>query len=416
MAIIAYFLLIFVLPRLRLSGGLYSPGPHWVQLYLLIPIFILPSTIFVSLGFGQVSFYNLDKFPEAVLIQGSLWVIYSVVIYLLSLFLFDRLFGSYKFKQGCAEKPLITILVISCLIVFCLILVYFYSGTLPIINLTNDSVRVLRKVASENTPGYIKNILIVLGVLGACYSGSIYTLKGYRLSSVFLLIICCIGLGWDGSKSSFAFGILFFYFSFLYFSNKEINIIRLLKILVVCIFIVFSFYFFSYTDKDVFEILKQIIGRIFLGQMAGFYEAFYLASPDPVYVLNWIPFGSLFGINVEPFAKKLMTDLYGESDTLSFLNSFFIQEAWASFGVLGLLLSPVVVAFSCVASSHMMVGIVKNIASYRFTLSAVFIVFYRPSIVGELGNFVFFKGFIFNVSVIVFVALSIMLVNQLVRK
>ena len=401
LTLFTYGLIFWVSKKLKLSNGITASGPYWKILLVTIPLFVLPMPLLVSVGVYEIFFYSVKEIDISIVYKGSFWILYAVNVYILSLVFFDKSWKGYGDKYTYNDNPTVISFTIAFSIFFLLFLVFHYSGTIPILNLGGDSIRFLRKSASDSTPGYVRNSLQVIGVLGSAYSGTLWATNKNKALSIMLLIICCIGLGWSGSKSGIMYGFLFFFFSYLMYSGKRLKIITMFFVSAFSLSVVFALYLLSYQGRDLESIATQIMGRMFMGQMVGFYEALNRFEPNPIYMLNWIPFGGAFGINVEPFAKQLMTDIHGESDTLSYMNSLFIQEAWATLGVLGIIISPVIVAFNTIASMRFVFYIIRKIAGPRLAYSSLFVVLNYPSIVGELGAFVFFKGLIFNAFILI---------------
>lgn len=413
LTLFTYGLIFWVSKKLKLSNGITSPGPYWKILLIVIPFFILPMPLLMSIGVYEIFFYSVKDIDISIVYKGSFWVLYAVNVYILSLVFFDKIWKGYSNNFSQNDNPTVITSVIVFSILLLLILVFHFSSTIPILNLGNDSIRVLRKIASDNTPGYVRNSLQVVSVLGSAYAGTLWATSKNRLLSLVLLFFCCIGLGWNGSKSGVVYAFLFFFFSYLMYSGRNLKITTIFSLAAVVLGTVLALYLLSYQGRSLESIVTQIVGRVFMGQMIGFYEALNRFEPNPVYILNWIPFGGAFGINVEPFAKQLMTDIHGETDTLGYMNSLFIQEAWATLGVLGIIISPVIVAFNTIVSMRFIFYFARKIAGPRFAYSSLFVVLNSPSIVGELGAFVFFKGLIFNAFILIVIALIVFLAGKI---
>lgn len=219
--------------KLKLSNGVTSPGPYWNILLIIIPFFILPISILISLGVYEIFFYSVKDIDIATVYKGSFWVLYAVNIYILSLVFFDKVWKGYKSTFSYNDNPTIIFFVIVFFICLLLFMVYYFSRTVPILNLGSDSIRLLRKIASDNTPGYVRNSLRVISVLGSAYAGTLWATSKSRLLSLVMLFFCCIGLGWNGSKSGVVYAFLYFFFSYLMYSGRKLKIKTIFSLVVV---------------------------------------------------------------------------------------------------------------------------------------------------------------------------------------
>ena len=166
------------------------------------------------------------------------------------------------------------------------------------------------------------------------------------ISSFLILIL-------DLSKSP----IFFYIFGFLFIkiaNGYKFNFVKVAKYTsttLLSLLFIYSLLADTSQVKSIWEYLSSyntgIIGRIILSQAAGTYlalEAFPSLHPH-------IGFNSLttFIPNYSERMGRIVMEIYNasafESGTAGSMNTLFIAEAWANFGLIGIIISPLIVGF-----------------------------------------------------------------------
>lgn len=258
---------------------------------------------------------------------------------------------------------------------------------------------------------YIRNILgLIMAPLMSYISYSYYKLtrsnsdlKWFILmfvtSSIFLLI--------DLQKSPFILylsGFLMLRIMML----DGVSLKRILRYGVFAFLLLVTFYIFlseGFNADTLFSYNYGIVGRVTLTSVAGFFHALEI-FPDKIHNLG---ISSMSGFISNTFdvefnvraGRLIMIELFPESiyhGTVGVINSIFLSEAWANFGLLGLLLSPVYVGF--------IIGCLYNfiLISPKSPLFLGIYAYYsfRPTIIGGFNEYLYNPGNILIVALVLF--------------
>lgn len=246
------------------------------------------------------------------------------------------------------------------------ILIMFYNiGGIPILGilkgLSSEQLAFNRIDVSTNYSGnqYLRNIIALnLTPMLAYILYAYYQLFRRKTDLVWFLIMfffSVLASTFDMSKSPLVFFLIGFFF---------INVILNIEVSYWAFFKKFGGYFvvliviyISITGHDKIKELffihnHGITGRIILSQACGTYLMFN-SYPDMLPHIGWSSlssfFSSIFNIdNVERSARQIQyiyNMYYVERGTTGVINTFFIGEAWANFGIIGVLLAPLYVGF-----------------------------------------------------------------------
>lgn len=399
--LLCLFVVVFTLSKLRLANGLGSPGPYWNIFLFQLPISVLPVIVFAH-GFNNNvrSYYNI--IPDSELIVATMWLIYGVILFCFSFVLFEKLFGVYKSSKVNDQDSLVFISVILTVLVL-ISIVYLKAGDLPILHLGSSYVNIARKDIGAYS-NYYSSMIQVVSFFGMAYAGSVERNKHCNAKYV-MILFCCVGLLWQGSKGPILSGLLTFVFSFYFFHGLRLNFKKIILIIVFCLIGVWGLYKVTMPDLSGDELVNRVFGRLLVSQMEGYYRALAFSTPDAKYIANWIPFSGALGFNEVSFTKQLMIDTYGDSLTSGHMNSFFMQEAWGVIGTLGLIVSPLIVAFSITVSLRLIRFSLHRIAGPRFIISCFYSYLAVVSITGGFAQFPFFRGAI--IAIVYFLTLAI---------
>lgn len=276
----------------------------------------------------------------------------------------------------------------------------------------------LRQVVNREFGGitYIKNILglglsPILSYIFYCY----YRLYKEKIDLVFfwLLFFSSISIVSFGyAKSPLAFYFLGFFFLKIALGDK-ISYMKLLKYILFILSLIVIFYFITGFEGGFLDLFSSynsgILGRILLSQAFGTYMAFDL-YPLIYEHIGFSSFTSIFGDSRDRMAREIMIYINptGINDGVAgVINSLFIAEAWANWGVLGVILSVIWVGF--------LIQLIYSFFLYGkktpLTLGIYAYICYTLPITGGINDFIynpmFFMIFIIFTSIVWFVRLGL---------
>lgn len=168
-----------------------------------------------------------------------------------------------------------------------------------------------------------------------------------------MLVASILILTYDLEKSP----LLWYFLGFMFFrvylgyrlSNKIlISVFAVFTALIVGMYVVLS----SFDVDTLFVVNQGIIGRLTLSSNAGVFVSFEL-FPQNHDFLGFSTFSSflsnLFGTPLNERSARLVMEFVNpegvEEGIAGVFNSLFVSEAWANWGIIGLLLSPLYVGF-----------------------------------------------------------------------
>lgn len=355
---------------------------------------IAPSVLALHV-FGLSDVWLFDGVSGAKTAMATAWLVYGVVAYCFGLVAFDRLLS----RRSVADDPRCdgaVYFLVPLSICVLLGIVYALSGVLPIFYLGQEGVGVLRKsvTTDANFSPFFRSAISYLSHFGMAYAGSAVAYGKKRLAWL-LLVPCAVGLLWTGEKAPVLVGMLTTYFAYLWFAKRKIGLMRMGILVVLGLSGAWLLFKATLPGIDDETVMSLLAARLFLGQVSGFYQAYAFASPDSSYVLGWVPFSGLMFGRLPEYAKEFMGTLYAETDTSGYLNSIFLQEAWAVLGSPGLIISPFVTAASIVVSLFLIERVLGGIVRRRFVISCCFSYMNVNTITSSFGQFVFLKALIF---------------------
>lgn len=245
--------------------------------------------------------------------------------------------------------------IISCFYVFYII---GYFPFLKIFNVSSLVASELRTVASREFAGnvYIKNFFALLMMPVLSYMWIFYYFKTKSFLDLVVFIICFVAslsiLYYDFAKAPMLSYILSFVFVYFYGKGKVNRAIATTALVVVVILVFILYNLMGLSSNEFLSYNSGPIGRIILGQSSGLYMMFDIFPHD----YSYIGLGSLSELLSSIFdfqyidraarTTMMVFDPIGIQDgTAGVMNTIYIGEAWANFGIIGLLLSPIWVGF-----------------------------------------------------------------------
>lgn len=223
-----------------------------------------------------------------------------------------------------------------------------------------ESLAGLRQDANRQFPGniYIRNIFAIgLTPILAYMAFAYWKLTQSRKDFLWFLLMFVASFfikTYDLSKAPFIFFVLGFLFLHVLIQGGVSKKLFLFFALIAMFLILLAYYLVmdDVVLRELFSYNTGIGGRIFLTQAAGTYFAFE-HFPSSSSFIGFASFSSFISDSLglphsERAARIMMTIFHPasvEAGLAGVMNSLFIAEAWANFGWIGVIISPIYVGF-----------------------------------------------------------------------
>lgn len=379
----------------------YNPISFIVIFHIVIHTLI--GAILINNGFADNSV--IHKVSTENIYKWSNYIALSVYIYYLTNFILIKFFfrkqdfnywlnKRIEISNGIiSNKKLFNYLVVT--LVFCYavsIYVTIVSGGIPHLRIFSMNLLEFRFSVSRAFPGiiYLKTVFFdFLPILLCCifYSFSLtYNSLQTRWVFYFSFLLATYSTTFSFAKSPFVVFVLSLYIiNILTTKKRGTNPILLLFLSSPVI----AFYFFLSSESFDF-ISKAILNRIFIDEVSGSYLMFELYPNIYSHIgLNsisrWV---EIFGLNYQnPAARVTMLYAFGEraNTFLNLLSTYYLGEAYANFGILGIIISPIYVCIIITTFYHKIIQISKTplvIGLFAYTILP-------SSISSQFNNFIY---------------------------
>ncbi len=361
----------------RVAGSL-SPTRinmiSWIFFFELIVQSFVASVLVIN---GWDNHYIIGRVQEEARFQGWLAVQYTMIAMPLGMLLAVRLHGlksnrllfhryisqpmspAVSRRDSFMRVPLYGLSLASLLAV---LYTFRTLGEIPLLTALAGgdalSLAIARVDASLGFSGniYVRNLLgILLTPILAFISYGYFKRTGSFTDRIWfyaMLVAAFFMLTYDLSKAPivwFALGFLFL--RVLIDGRVSRTVFYLFALLVLAILVTSYWILGNVSDPAVlFSYNSGIGGRILLSQSAGTYFAFehFPATRDFIGFASLSSFISeAFGLPHSDRAARIMMTIFNpsgvEEGSLAVMNSLFIAEAWANFGLFGVLIAPIYV-------------------------------------------------------------------------
>jgi hypothetical protein len=322
--------------------------------------------------------YVINRVGNSERLLGWLSILWTMVMLPVGMIIGNVFFGkrnqSQRFDSYCkaslctlfTKNDTLLKIVVHILLYICILSSFyvFYSiGSVPLFETFKSPgsavLKLLRIDAKRNFTGneYIRNIIFlrlspIISYICYCY----YKLTKKNRDRIYFILSLCnaiIAVTYNLEKSP----LFFFFMGFLFIKviidgsiPKNILILSATFIVVGLIGAYWLIMGKSGIGYLLFAYNSGITGRILLTQTAGMYLAFKVFPNIYDFIgirslSRWIPL--LFGLSYSERSARLLKEYFDPrgvaAGTTGVMNSLFIQEAWANFGTIGVILSPLVV-------------------------------------------------------------------------
>jgi oligosaccharide repeat unit polymerase len=379
-ALILFVSLIVLITSLRLfataAGTLSLTKLNTVSYVFYVQIFLMTFVGSILAACHVLDFHELiSRVSDNTKIYGWLCVLYSMIAMPLAMISLNALFkvkakrdfNEYIFKpiqfQQGPVLSIVVLLIFTGISASVLIYTISFSGSIPFLTLLAGSLKeaAIQRVEARYSFGgfeYIRNLLGYLMMPIFAYYSAIYAFEKRKtiywlffaansLMTIFLLVF-------DIQKAP----IVFFLFGFiiLYTLRKGgVSRKRLIVYVVLGVLLISGGYSLT-QGKDfvgqITDIGSSLWGRVFISEYAGLLlslEYFPDVITQPTWYIGLPSFIlSFFGAENIESARLLMMHINPKgvaSGEANLISSYYMAEAWANYGWIGLILSPIIVGW-----------------------------------------------------------------------
>lgn len=374
---ISFIFLLFSYYLFKLAAG----SMQITKLNMISYIFYFNIIIQSFIGSVIILIFNVpfnsvvDPVPFIFKIKGWIVVLYTMIMLPVGMIIASIFLKKYNTKillDTYLKKPLLNLdkqgdviikfslflLSILCLIV--LTYSYVKIGYVPIIKsfFINDELSLfqLRTKIARSFPGnvYFKNIFGLTLIPLLSFIWFTYYRKSRSLFDFLMFLLLFVGsffmLTYDFAKSPFVLYLQGFVFLYIYLDGA-INKKQLFKFFIISFVLLIISYALIVKKIDLnflFSYNSGIVGRVFINQISGLYRHFQI-FPEQV---DFIGFSSLSQILTNEYSERsarivleITSPGWIQNNIGGVYNTLFVGEAWANFGWIGLIGSPLLVGF-----------------------------------------------------------------------
>lgn len=359
--VISFAMLILIYRAIIKISGFLSLDflSFWFYVYI---IFAFLGACVIILGLGDEGYFVIPiAAKENVIIVGSYFVLYGGIATFLSFIALIKVLNTKNryikmLTTTCDPKHKEQNTLLVLLVLFLLIFIYYQVSIFPsplIMAFTNNGAEqiALRRIEVTKDLGLISNTYIIsIGsllayILPYSYLAFSSIKRKYYFHTFISFFIAIIFILSTGEKGPFLFFILGALVTYSY-SRGYVNKISL-RLMLVSILLLFSIYYL-FVSNDIELVLSLIFDRIFIAQVISVYLSYdyYSCLGDIGYSSFANIITKIFDIKtVAPASEQLMANYFPEMIALGGwnVNGLFISEAWANYGIIGVILSPFLV-------------------------------------------------------------------------
>jgi hypothetical protein len=397
--------------------GRMDPGPFWVHSLLEVPILILPGVVMTSFeGVRELwIFSNVDDTAYS----AAIWAVYyGLVGYFATVLVADKLLCRVvpppHESRPAKDQARLAGLVLTWQCLTLTALLAFVRAS-PLVGLfTGADVGVLRKAATIEFggPAALLSLVRIYGLLGVFLLAATRKSLRRRMLRTLLWTTSLLCLSWSGEKSPAVLAVLGYWFLRAHHERRRITLMRLLVLAALASLVslgIFSLLRDASNDLSVVEFFGI---RTFLGQISGFFQTVSNFTPNPKYMLSWIPFSGAFSHHLPVFARDLMLMTEGDTETSGTLNTLFLGEAYGAGGWPMLLASPFIVAISVVLSLHLLRRWLTRQVGSEFAKCGAYLFVMNAWLTSGMASFPAFRGLI----VVGFVLATVVVPYRMLRR
>lgn len=421
----------------RKAGGTLSPvrlNTISFSFYILLLTSLIGGTV-IYLGFrNHYVIYNLS---EEIAQKGFYILAYTVIALPCFIVLFNKLqkINNYHtFFQNYIDEKVDTnnihegtaysfaaIMTLVCF--FSVMYTFYHVGYIALIKIFAGNFELFSKSVSINRQFtgnvYIRNILAIGLTPILSYYTYIYSYytgkKRWKTLFYVLFILSILIKTYDFSKAPVIIYLFYFYLIKVIIGDIK-NIKKLVKMGIICVTIILLVYYIAlgYTGK-LFTFSSGPLSRMFISQIAGLFmhvqifpsKHSYLDGASFPHFISWLFNVKEYGIRSGRVVMEVMYPSSIADNSVGVMNCIFVAEAYANYGLIGVVISPIVVAFCISVIPNFIIKQRKNPTT--ITLYILVTYCYQQALIGG------FVDFIYNV-VLAFIFVLFIVIQFIMQK
>lgn len=428
-------MILFLLYIIPILFFFYSKCSGTLKLEQLNPISIILYYCWILVSFigALLIFYGFGNNPvlrissSKIKRLGVFIVLYVMFAFIMGVYISKYIVGVRNVKNtftSFLKKPIKNTVIHDSYLLFvfdCFSVVLFFSavyvtyvtGYIPQLKLfsTADYAAVLlfRVESSRNFKGiiYVKTIFFeqLIPLFCMFYFAFYCKLKTKKVFRKFLfsLILAFYSLTFSLSKSPLVVFVILLFIEYIYIKGgvKLKTFFRL----IVFAFVLLILIFFILTKDSLSNVFTYLINRIFIDQISGMYLMFDMFPRQHDYLgissLSHFLSSSLNITYSEPATRMAMETAFPAATArgeMNLLSTLFIGEAWADFGSLGLIFSPIYIGFLFGMAYYYIISHKKNI----FTIVFLANISFGLSLTVQFNSYIYNMLFILKWLIILF--------------
>lgn len=373
--ILVIILFLFFISLFKISSGSLSItklNVSSLSFYTLLMYCFIGSCM-IFLGFRD--HYLVKKASEDAISKTSIALFYSYLALPLGMIIINRMMGIKKYNKfyndylerdivdiNTHQKSIYSIIVALSFVGFLGLIYTFYKiGYIPIVKVITEKAdtSVLRIQISRGFKGnqYIRNLLVLNMIPNLSYISYVYYrilhTKRWKYQFIFLLLLSIICKTLSFEKSPVIVYLFQFYLLEIFLGNIKSIKKPLFYMGVLVILFLFIYYATTNYSGELFTLKSGPIPRLILTQIATCYlhfQAFpniqaYLSGASFPTAISWIFNTDQSWIRSGRVVMEIFNNSGVKEGTAGVMNSIYLAEAYANFGIIGILISPWLVAF-----------------------------------------------------------------------
>ena len=358
--------------------------------------------------------YLLSKIEnDEIFSIGKIFISYSLLAYAVTVYIVDKVdnFNYSKWNSGSVgySKGTVRNLILQTYLLFTgVFVIYYLIGFLPQIHYFDDSNLAIRADITNKFRrfNFLKE-LVQLGSIIVSYKWFIISqIKKSHFSKIMFsisIILAFLMLTHKLEKGPLVFYLLGYVYVFrrmnIRINSKLIfGIILTGSVMLVYIYNDWLQLLFSLNSDVLFT---GIAGRFLVGPTMGYYlmlEAFPLKHEFLGFASISSTLSNIFGMPDYDRSAGLIQLYYNSSQvrsgTAGVINTYYLGEAWANFGYIGIICSPVIVGVTSVLSFRFISGTRKSVNSIAILAAFTFSTLLFGGFNDYLYNLLFYLFFI----------------------
>ncbi len=338
-------------------------------IYYFMLLFNMIGGSLIYLGFRN--HYLIQKINTPGVIERTYYILaYCAVTFPLALCIVKKIISMVKRPRKISDfvqegvrynaKTYNIQIIVMALIIICTLstmYVFLHLGYIPVVSmLKGGNLNALRQSGNRNFSGnqYVKNLIMATLTPFVSYFTFIYykitKSKTWKMLFYYMVILSVVVLTYDFSKSPIITYLMGLYLIEVMLGNVT-NEEKIRKLVLTTIILILFFYLvmMRVEKSSLLSIYSGPMGRIFFTQIATLFlhvDAFPMKSPflNGASFNGWMSFLIPNAANIR--SGRVVMSIYNaqgvETNTAGVMNTLFVGEAYANYGIIGVIIAPIV--------------------------------------------------------------------------